>query len=151
MPMYCRRCPRDAATLMCRRAGDGSRAAAEHDGSPALCIHPAFPELPASVPLTYTLSMHACLSERPTERPTFEQVATLLRDVAVEVADGRYVNSDARVQVCNVLRAACISPCRCAPMRGRPLVYLSRRRDALSRSPSITPAAGDCGACSGRV
>eukprot|EP00892_Ulva_mutabilis_P012781 jgi/Ulvmu1/9876/UM057_0031.1 len=67
-------------------------------GRQPLCAHPAFPDLPASVPLTYTLSMHACLSQRPTERPTFAQVSTLLRDVAMEVADGRYVNSDARVQ-----------------------------------------------------
>lgn len=75
-----------------------ARAAAAAAG-PTLAHHPAFPDLPASVPLTYTLSMHACLSERPTERPSFAQVATLLRDVVVEVSDGCYVNSHARVQV----------------------------------------------------
>lgn len=75
-----------------------ARAAAAAAG-PTLAYHPTFPDLPASVPLTYTLSMHACLSERPTERPSFAQVATLLRDVAVEVSDGCYVNSHARVQV----------------------------------------------------
>ena len=37
-------------------------------------MHPAFPNLPSSVPLTYTLAMHACLSAVPTERPTFAQV-----------------------------------------------------------------------------
>lgn len=38
-------------------------------------LHPQFPEMPASVPLTYTLAMHACLSAAPEERPTFEQVS----------------------------------------------------------------------------
>lgn len=37
-------------------------------------VHPAFPELPATVPLTFTLTMHACLSLTPSERPSFEQV-----------------------------------------------------------------------------
>jgi len=105
MPMYCRRCPRDAATPMCRRAGDGSRAAAEHDGSPALCIHPAFPELPASVPLTYTLTMLACLSERPEDRPTFTHVLTVLLDVVAEVAQGTFINSDGAILVCSCCSA----------------------------------------------
>lgn len=37
-------------------------------------MNPAFPDLPSSVPLTYTLVMHACLSAAPAERPTFAQV-----------------------------------------------------------------------------
>eukprot|EP00892_Ulva_mutabilis_P009198 jgi/Ulvmu1/6650/UM003_0288.1 len=53
-----------------------------------------FPNVPASVPLTYTLTMKACLSERPEERPRFKQVTTLLSDAALEVASGEYVNSE---------------------------------------------------------
>ena len=37
-------------------------------------MQPSFPALPTAVPLTYTLTMHACLSTAPEERPTFEQV-----------------------------------------------------------------------------
>lgn len=37
-------------------------------------MHPCFPDLPPSVPLTYVLAMHACLSRMPGERPTFSQV-----------------------------------------------------------------------------
>ena len=37
-------------------------------------MHPAFPELPESAPLTFTLTMHACLSASPADRPTFDQV-----------------------------------------------------------------------------
>ena len=39
-------------------------------------MNPAFPSLPSSVPLTYTLAMHACLSAVPAERPTFAQVGS---------------------------------------------------------------------------
>jgi serine/threonine protein kinase len=60
--------------------------------------HPGFPHLPASVPLTYTLTMQACLSARPEERPSFAQVLVLLRDVAAEVATGGYINSLGRMQ-----------------------------------------------------
>lgn len=41
-------------------------------------MNPAFPNLPSSVPLTYTLTMHACLSAVPSERPTFAQVRSFL-------------------------------------------------------------------------
>ena len=37
-------------------------------------MHPDFPEVPVGIPLTYTLTMHACLSAAPAERPNFEQV-----------------------------------------------------------------------------
>ena len=37
-------------------------------------INPEFPRLPSSVPLTYTLTMVACLCSNPDERPTFAQV-----------------------------------------------------------------------------
>lgn len=47
-----------------------SRAAAQFEYH----AHPAFPELPEAAPLTYTLTMHACLSISPADRPTFVQV-----------------------------------------------------------------------------
>lgn len=50
---------------------------AEEDEGGGYVINPQFPEMPASVPLTYTLTMHACLSASPEERPTFQQVPTL--------------------------------------------------------------------------
>lgn len=37
-------------------------------------LNPRFPDLPSSVPLTYTLAMHACLSAELQDRPTFAQV-----------------------------------------------------------------------------
>ena len=37
-------------------------------------MNPQFPDMPSSVPLTYTLAMHACLSTALSERPTFGQV-----------------------------------------------------------------------------
>lgn len=49
-------------------------------------ISAQFPEMPASVPLTYTLAMHACLSAAPEERPTFEQVPFVLLQHAFIVA-----------------------------------------------------------------
>lgn len=42
-------------------------------------MNPLFPEMPASVPLTYTLVMHACLRAGPEDRPTVEQVSILLQ------------------------------------------------------------------------
>jgi hypothetical protein len=61
--------------------------------------HPDFPHLPASVPLTYTLTMQACLSESHGERPTFEQVIVLLRDLCAEVAKGQYIDTAGCLQV----------------------------------------------------
>ena len=53
----------------------------------------------AGVPLTYTLTMKACLSHKYTERPSFAQVLQLLHDVQGEVAAGRYMDGTGRVQV----------------------------------------------------
>jgi hypothetical protein len=64
-----------------------------------LVLHPLFPNLPSSVPLTYTLTMEACLSSAPEERPSFQQLLTLLADVQHEVALGKYINTVGRVQV----------------------------------------------------
>lgn len=57
----------------------GNAARSAHDmeeegGAGSLVLNPLFPEMPASVPLTYTLVMHACLRAGPEDRPTFEQV-----------------------------------------------------------------------------
>lgn len=62
--------------------------------------HPDFPNLPASVPLTYALTMTACLSEVPRERPTFQQLQQILSDLGDEVGRGFYINGQGRAQVC---------------------------------------------------
>ena len=61
--------------------------------------HPDFPNLPASVPLTYALTMTACLSDVPSERPTFLQLQQILSDLGDEVARGFYINGQGRAQV----------------------------------------------------
>jgi hypothetical protein len=81
-----------------KREGDGSLSGKESDDEAdeeaeesseentvevEYVIFPTFPELPSSVPLTYTLAMHACLSMEPIERPTFAQV--LLQAVSANV------------------------------------------------------------------
>ena len=62
-------------------------------------MHGDFPLLQASTPLTYTLTMKACLSNKYAERPSFAQVLQLLNDVQMEVATGRYMDGTGRVQV----------------------------------------------------
>lgn len=80
----------------------------------ALTRHPDFPDLPVSVPLTYTLAMKACLSRDPAERPTFPQLQVIIADLEDEVARGHYINGNGRAQVrlllsdpaaCGLLRA----------------------------------------------
>eukprot|EP00892_Ulva_mutabilis_P012777 jgi/Ulvmu1/9872/UM057_0026.1 len=74
----------------------------EPDAQHARCAfvrHPAFPYLPATVPLTFTLTMKACLSENPDERPTFGQILTIFDDVVFEVASGSYLNSLGQMMV----------------------------------------------------
>lgn len=66
--------------------------------------HPDFPYLPASVPLTFTLTMKACLSERPEDRPSFGHITVLLQDLLHEVAQGSFINSLGKPEVrCAVL------------------------------------------------
>lgn len=61
--------------------------------------HPRFPSLPLTVPLTFTLTMKACLSELPNERPTFGQIATIFEDLVFEVDTGTYISSSGQVMV----------------------------------------------------
>ena len=83
-------------------------------------IHPEFPLLDACVPLTYTLTMKACLSHKYTERPSFAQVLQLLNDVQVEVSKGRYMDGTGSVQVRRAVphsvpqlqAACCVASCR---------------------------------------
>lgn len=55
--------------------------------------------LSRAAPLTYTLTMKACLSAEASERPSFAQVRTLLQDMQMELSRGRYIDSDGHVQV----------------------------------------------------
>eukprot|EP00892_Ulva_mutabilis_P010030 jgi/Ulvmu1/739/UM010_0112.1 len=75
------------ARLSAQAAGGGG-------GDMRFAPHPDFPRVPASVPLTYTLTMVACLSERPEDRPSFSQALDVLADVVAEVRQGSYINSD---------------------------------------------------------
>jgi serine/threonine protein kinase len=61
--------------------------------------HPEFPNLPVSVPLTYVLTIEACLIDDPDERPTFGQLFEILSDLSEEVARGYYINGQGRAQV----------------------------------------------------
>jgi hypothetical protein len=69
-------------------------------------MHAGFPELPVSVPLTFTLTMYACLSRLPEERPTFSQILTLFNDLDEELSTGRYINSVGQLEV-----RPCLSMC----------------------------------------
>ena len=72
-------------------------------GSPparSYLANPAFPSLPASVPLAYSLALRACLHPEPHERPTFAQLSKILSEVVSEVSEGVYVNSKGLLQVC---------------------------------------------------
>lgn len=69
--------------------------------------HPHFPNLNPSCPLLYVLTMKACLSHEAAERPSFEEIQTLLQDIAREVATGTYVNSGGAVLVRMPLCLSC--------------------------------------------
>eukprot|EP00892_Ulva_mutabilis_P012771 jgi/Ulvmu1/9867/UM057_0021.1 len=75
-----------------------SDAAAQQKPQFEYLMHPAFPELPEGAPLTFTLTMHACLSPAPTDRPTFDQVQTLFNDLEDEIQSGKYINSQGQPQ-----------------------------------------------------
>lgn len=70
-----------------------------------------FPHLPASVPLTFTLTMTACLSERPSDRPTFAQICTIFGDLCSEVARGYYINSAGMLQARSRVALSCMHDC----------------------------------------
>lgn len=64
-----------------------------HDVDVDFVMHAGFPDLPPAVPLTFTLTMYACLSRTPEERPTFAQIRTLFKDLGEELSGGKYINS----------------------------------------------------------
>jgi hypothetical protein len=103
-------------------AGKAEDAAASDHGAEdnEYVAHPDFPKLPASVPLSFTLTMVACLSAKPEERPSFPQVISVLEDVEAEVARGYYMNSIGVTQV----RWTPVDTCACALYCNSPSVLL---------------------------
>lgn len=81
---------------MCRADTNDSNKTA--DGADGYTAHPDFPTLSPQVPLTFALTMKACLSQKHTERPSFAQILQLLADLQKEVSKGSYVDSTGRVQ-----------------------------------------------------
>lgn len=71
----------------------GSIRATEYD------VHPEYPTLRDNIPLTYALTMKACLRQHAMERPTFDQILELLDDVSAEVRRGKYLDGDGRARV----------------------------------------------------
>ena len=98
------------------------RADSPHDqrrGDPNTFVHhPAFPTLPITVPLTFTLTMKACLSETPSERPTFGQIATIFEDLLFEVDTGTYISSSGQVMVRSTFMAMCRAIAECLDSAG---------------------------------
>lgn len=78
----------------------------------------------------------ACLSEEPDERPSFEQVQTLLLDVRAEVGSGRYVDSKGDVRV-RAPVAIVASVATVPPLQS----HRSRSRDRPSTRPCLAPIA----------
>lgn len=103
---------------------DPADAAAEGGREPPrrkpLTRHPDFPDLPSSVPLTYTLAIKACLSREPGERPTFPQLMTIIDDLKDEVSRGHYINGNGRAQVRRLHAQQCQPWCLCVILRGFP-------------------------------
>lgn len=97
------RCDRPGGCALCRDAASdtGGAAIASHRrrSRTEFRWNPDFPTLSRAAPLTYTLTMKACLSAEAAERPTFAQVRTLLQDMQRELSRGRYIDSDGLVQV----------------------------------------------------
>eukprot|EP00892_Ulva_mutabilis_P005445 jgi/Ulvmu1/3272/UM151_0020.1 len=94
-------------------------------------VHPDYPVLRPAVPLTYSLTMKACLRQHAMERPTFDQILELLRDVVKEVARGRYLDGDGRLQ------DACMLDHSTQPNVDRPVSL-----EAAAASPSSAKAGG---------
>lgn len=68
-------------------------------------VDPHFPDLPGSVPMTYTLTVKACTSAALEDRPSFEHILRILLDLEHEVATGTYIDSNGFQQVRLSLRA----------------------------------------------
>lgn len=62
-------------------------------------LNPRFPRLPSVTPLTFTLTMKACLSDTASERPTASQLRTLIADMRHEVAQGSYICTEGCARV----------------------------------------------------
>lgn len=91
----------DAPTCREVNPNDPDAALGEYD------VNPDYPNLAQFVPLTFALTMHACLREHHRERPTFEQIIELLDDVHREVASGEYIDVSGAKRVRRPRRRPC--------------------------------------------
>jgi hypothetical protein len=118
------RCPCGHKKCKCSgKGGAGGKSRAKKD----VKLNPRFPRLPPTTPLTYTLTMKACLSTAAHERPTATQLRTLLNDMNLEVQQGQYIdcNGNRRVRfsqqntlgTCGGPHAALV-PWHCEPLHG---------------------------------
>ena len=106
---------------MPRRAG---AAQADEEWEYEYTPHPDFPELPRAAPLTFTLTMHACLSHNPSERPTFRQVRSAADTMPLRPAAGLWLPAGA---ACRGGIERGVGRCRRIRPRGPDVVMQTKR------------------------
>jgi hypothetical protein len=85
---------------------------------------------PSAAPLTFTLTMKACLAQSAADAPSFAQLCTLLEDISTEIQAPQYVDSDGNMRArlwplwnaslklesvfswqCHIARVFCVCSC----------------------------------------
>jgi hypothetical protein len=116
-----------ASRLSCRRicrvCRGETRAGTDETHFGEYDINPSYPNLAPYVPLTYALTLHACLRDHHRERPTFAQVIALLEGVQQEVASGEYVDLSGAKRVCVPLQTAELLHTTTLPICAEPMLW----------------------------
>ena len=86
-------------------------------------VHPEYPTLRDNIPLTYALTMKACLRQHAMERPTFDQILELIHDVSAEVSRGKYLDGDGRARVCPIPSVHLFEDELCRDNLGQSVIY----------------------------
>jgi serine/threonine protein kinase len=70
-----------------------------HDNDAGTVHHPYFPTFHPECPLSYALLAVSCLSPKPEDRPTFDEILCVIMDLKAELRQGHYINREGCIQV----------------------------------------------------
>lgn len=70
-----------------------------YDSDAGTVHHPCFPTFHPQCPLSYALLAVSCLSPKPEDRPTFDEILRVIMDLKAELRQGHYINREGCVQV----------------------------------------------------